>query len=522
MMKHVFSAAMLSVTLLANAQNIEIARKDIDNESYYKAKATLFQMLDNASFDQAHVAYYLGNVYLKTDNVDSAKIWYGKIGTSKTAYGYLAGARLALIDKDQTKARELFEKAAIISRNKNSEVLYQIGDAWYKPEVISLKEAIYNFEQAWKVDAKNSTNTLALGDAYLDNNEGGKAMSKYESAAELNPKLTMAFIKIGRLNVRGRIYDDAITAYQKAVALEPDNAIAHKELGEAYYLSRKYDLAKPELQKYAELAPEDKDAKTKFISFLFQLKEYEQAVTAANELLQDEPQNFLAWRTVAYSDYELKRYKEGNEAAQKFWEFADPKKVKPIDYVYSARLAAQAGDTAKAFAYFGPALAADSSNADLLSEYAKTLFTAKHYEEAAEQYAAKHAKFGSSSLDLYYWGRANFSAKNYPAADSIFAQFAEKNPTSPDGWLWQAKSLSMQDPELKEGKAFPHYQKFIEIAEADPARNKNNLKEAYQYSGLYNFYKAEDKVAAKASLDKALALDPNDEDIKGLIKSLGL
>ena len=241
--------AMIGAVLSAGAQTLEEARKDIDNENFFRAKNSLKKLLADPSVDHNQAAYYLG--------------------------------RIAIINKKNADAKGLLDKAAITSKMKNSEVLYQIGDAWFKPTTTDLKEAIYYFEEAYKLDLKNSTNMLALGDAYLENNEGGKAMSKYESAAEVNTKLTMAFVKIGRLNVRARTYDDAIAAYKKALSLEPDNALAHKELGEAYYLSKKYDLAKPEFKRYIELNKDDADAKTRFISFLFQSKDYEQVATEA-------------------------------------------------------------------------------------------------------------------------------------------------------------------------------------------------------------------------------------------------
>lgn len=512
--------AMIGAVLSAGAQTLEEARKDIDNENFFRAKNSLRKLLADPAVDHNQAAYYLGNAYLKTDDPDSAKIFYAMLGeNNKTAYGSLALGRIALINKKNADAKGLLDKAAITSKMKNSEILYQIGDAWFKPTTTDLKEAIYYFEEAYKLDLKNSTNMLALGDAYLENNEGGKAMSKYESAAEVNTKLTMAFVKIGRLNVRARTYDDAIVAYKKALALEPDNALAHKELGEAYYLSKKYDLAKPEFKRYIELNKDDADAKTRFISFLFQSKEYEQVATEAAQMLQDDPNNYILLRSLSFSNFELKRYKDGYEFAKRFWANSNGKKVKPIDYVYSARLAALNGDTVQAINYFKTALETEKDNADLSAEYAKTLWQSKRYTDAIVQYNAKIAQFGGGALDYYYLGRSYFSAGNYVAADSTFATFVTKQPTSPDGYVWRAKCNSRIDPEMKAGSAFPFYQKFIELAQADVTKNKRNLVEAYGYMGAY-YMNAKDNTQAKQNFEKALELDPNDELAKELLKGL--
>lgn len=513
-------AASIFVTTTVLGQTLEQARYDLDNENYFKAKNQLRKLLNDGTADKNQVAYYLGNVYLRTDEPDSARIFYSMLGAdNKTAFGYLANGRLALLNNDKATAKTLFEKAAIASKMKSSEVLYQIGNAWFKPTTTDINEAISNFEQAFKLDAKNSTNMLELGDAYLENNEGGKAMSKYESAAEVNAKLTLAFIKIGRLNLRARTYDDAIVAYNKAIALEPDNAIAHKELGETYYLSKKYDKAKPEFKRYIELNQDDADAKTKFLTFLFQIKEYEQCATEAASMITTDPKNYVILRALMYSNSELKRYKEGYEFSKKFWENAPEKKVKPLDFKISAQLAAQVGDTVQAIKYFTTALTTDSSNGDLRSDYAKVLFQSKRYAEAVTQYSDKIGKFGGTSLDFYYLGRSHFGAANYAAADTAFTVFVTKNPTSPDGYIWRAKSNSRIDTEMKVGSAKPFYEKFIELGQADAQKNKRNLLEAYNYLGAY-YLNVKDDVSAKANLDKALELDPADAIALELKKSL--
>ncbi len=69
-------------------------------------------------------------------------------------------------------------------------------------------------------------------------------------------------------------------------------------------------------------------------------------------MLQDDPNNYILLRSLSFSNFELKRYKDGYEYAKRFWANSRGKKVKPIDYVYSARLAALNGDTVQAIDYF--------------------------------------------------------------------------------------------------------------------------------------------------------------------------
>jgi tetratricopeptide (TPR) repeat protein len=522
------------INLHTFAQTLDDARRELDKENYIRAKNMLHTMLGSGIGDKTAIAYYIGTAYQKLDEPDSAKMYFMMPGAdNKTAYGYLAAGRLAVMKGDKAKAKEVLEKAAVTSRMKNSEILYQIAETWYKPTTLDLNEAIRNFEDAYKLDNKNLTNMIALGDAYLDNGEGGKALSKYESAAEVNPKLTMAFVKIGRLNARGRIWDDAITAFKKASALEPDYAVPHKELYESYFLSKQYDKAKPEFKRYIELNKEDADAKSKFVSFLFSIKEYDQCATEATQMLASDANNFVLMRASAYANYELKRYKEGLEYAKRFWVAAPTAKIRPLDYVYTAKLATQNQDTALALKYFNQALAIDTNNGELLSDYSKLMWSTKRYPEAIANYTKKIARFGGTFYDYYYIGRSNYAIANsmktdkagavpyYVAADSAFAQVTVKYPTQPDGWQYRAKCNNNLDPEMKTGGAKPFYEEFIKVAEkaTDPSKYKRGLVEAYDYLGAHAL-NGGDKGTARGYFTKSLELDPNDELAKELSKGL--
>jgi tetratricopeptide (TPR) repeat protein len=543
-LKFIAAVVLLSTQVFGQAP-LDDAKKEIDKENYVKAKNILMPLLSQPS-SAKEAAYYLGNAYLLNDDKDSAKVFYRQVGgaDNKTPIGYLANGRLALLNGDLAGAKKLFDMAAVKSGMKNATILYQAGDALFRPSASDLTAAISYFEDAYKLDNRNYVNMLELGDAYQANNDGGKALSKYESAAELYPNLTLAYIKIGRLNVAGRIYDDAITAYKKAIAIEPDYAVAHEGLAEAYYRATKFDLAKPEFKRYIELNKEDADAKIRFLVFLFQLKQYEQCVTEAQVMLNDDPSNYQILRILFYSQYELKRYKEGLDVAQKFWVAVPQAKVKPYDYIETARLSAKGGDTATALKYFSTALSIDTNNDELLGDYANLMYTTKRYSESIANYTKKITKFPYKAgyYDYYYIGRANYfialgfrsqkdnapaqdSANVYlTAADTAFAQLTNSWPTSADGWQWRAKANTYLDPEMKSGAAVPYYEQFVKLAEAttDPAlqtRFKSFLLDSYQYMGEY-YLNSKEYPAAKEWLDKAHKLDPFDQTTLELEKAL--
>ena len=539
-----FALMMILSSQIFGQNTFDNAKNEINKENYIKAKRILWSLLADGSADRNQVLYYLGNAYLKNDEADSARIFYSMMGgaENKTSWGFLGNGRLSLLNGDKDAAKKAFESAAFRSKNKDSEILFQAGDALYSPAVTDLPAAIGYFEDAYKLDNKNYMNMLELGDAYLKNNEGGKAMSKYESAAEVNPHLTMAFMKIGRLNTNARTYDDAISAYKKAVALEPDYALAHKELAEAYYLNHKYDLAKPEFKKYIDLNKDDADAKTKFLTFLFQIKEYEQCATEAQTMQTTDPTNYVILRALFYCDYELKRYKEGLEIAQRFWLAAPQSKVKSYDYVATARLATKTGDTTTAMKYFATALKVDSNNDELLSDYALMMYNTKHYYDAVANYMLKVNKFPAkaSFYDYYYIGRSNyyiamaFKAKKddaaaadsatyyFTAADTALSNLTTtKWGNTPDGWQWRAKCNIKLDPEMKGTAAKTFYEQFVKLATAaaDQTRFRSGLLDAYDYLGAYA-HNAKDTETAKGFFNKALELDPNDEFAKESLKDL--
>lgn len=521
-MRKLFSTAIVAFATTATfGQTIQEAQTLIDNENYYKAKQVLYKIYNTVPENKIEAAYYLGNAYLKDDDADSAKLFYKMVYNPETrsATGYLANGRLALLNNNLVDAKANFDRALQTTKMKNANVYYEIGDAYFSPSVIDLQLATTNLESAYNLDNKSTSIMLKLGDAYQkDANGGGKAMNKYEAAAEANKNLALAHVKIGRLAVNGRIYDQAIEAFNKALALEPGNAIIYKELGEVYYLTKQYDKFIQNFKKYVELSGDPK-ARAGLMDVYARGKDWAKVAEEAENGLKNDPSNPMFLRFLFYSNFELKRYKDGYDAMKRFMALPNVK-PKPTDLVYAARLAGQMNDST-ATAYFDTAIAQDPTNVDLVGEYAKALFLSRKYKEAVVQYEKKKSLVKDNklpSLDVYYLGRAYYGAGDSIKADTTFGEFIQRNPTSPDGYYWRAIT-NLKIGKLEDYNSFPWYSKYIEIAGSDPAKYKNNLVEAYSYLGVYYFEK--DKTKARENLNKALELDPNDQNAIELLKQLG-
>jgi TolA-binding protein len=119
-----------------------------------------------------------------------------------------------------------------------------------------------------------------------------------------------------------------------------------------------------------------------------------------------------------------------------------------------------------------------------------------------------------SSLDIYYLGRAYYACKEYVNADTNFADFTKMQPKAPDGYLWRAKcQLELDNMKDPKGLASPYYIKFIEVASADVAKNKNNLITAYSYLGFIALHN-KDNASAKMNFEKVISIDPENTEAK--------
>ncbi len=504
-----------------SAQTIEQAKSDFQNEKYKRAKRALVVICNTSPTSQSYL--YLGNNYLKIDEMDSAKMFYQKAEAGTDAYAYIAKARMAIINHaDKATQQSFIDKAISLSKKRDAEIFYQAGFLTFQPKSVNPEYYQQFFEQASIQAPDIDFYRLSLGDNYLIQHEGGKAMSKYEEVSDKNPNNLMALIKIGRLFYSSTNYTKAIEFLEKANAINATYDIVHKELGELYYLTKNYEKATDEFRKYLDLNDNDNRAKVTYGGFLFQLKEYQKTIDEVTLFSKQDTSNFIYYRLLGYSYYELKKMKDAEIAMNHFWKYCEQSKIISLDYIYSGRIATGNSDTASAITYLSKAVELDSNDVDIQSEYAKVLFNAKRYGEAAKAYLRRTqmTQREASPLDYYYLGRSCYSSGSYVNADSAFAKFVELQPTTPDGYLWRAKSnVELEDKTNLKGYASPHYLKFIELTAADPGKNRSNLISAYNYLAFVALTQ-NDNVKAKENFNKILEIDPGNTKAIDEIKRL--
>lgn len=122
---------------------------------------------------------------------------------------------------------------------------------------------------------------------------------------------------------------------------------------------------------------------------------------------------------------------------------------------------------------------------------------------------------------MYYLAQAQFFNEAYSRADSSFAMVLESTPNYAPAWIMRAKCNVNLDPDNVNFLAKPYFEKYVEVAEVDKAKEyvKKNLILAYNYLGVY-FVQQNDNTTAKSWFARTITLDPNDATASDALRIL--
>lgn len=526
------SLALSLMGSVAFSQSIKDAKLAMETEQYDKAKSMLKELVSKQASNGENY-FYLGQVYLKTDNIDSAKLVFqeGVDADAKYTLNKVGLGEVALIHGDEATASSLFSDATAKLKKKAYEEYLYIGQGYILAENPNYEKAIENLEIAKSRNSSDAQVYLSLGDAYLGNGNNSNAYLNYNEAKNLDPNLLMANVQMAVISKKAYAEDVAIEDLKQLTQEHPNFAPAYRELAETYYqwstrsttLEDQAEKRKQAVQyykQYMDLTDYSIDSRMRYADFLILAKDYTTLQEQAREMAKDAAMNKRILRYLGYAAYENGSYSEAKQALIEFIQSVEPTRIISQDYLFlgmsEIKLAEDkenntinATEFDAGIANLQKAVEKDSTIAEDLNTIGTELFRDKQYAAAAKifQIGSSVESSKNSITDHFYLGyslyfdyvtRVNDEEK--PDKDLLvrsanaFKQVGELAPTFEDAYLYEAKAYYLLvDPENPnaDGEA-PYvapYEKFIEVVTEKGAQTieakKRFLVEAHNVLGAY-------------------------------------
>ncbi len=510
------------ITALAQAQSLKEGIQSRDREQYQKAKSILTALVTTEPKNTDNF-YYLGDVYFKNEQYDSARYWFmkGITQNDNSALNYAGLGKVSMQNNNAVEGKANFDKAVSIAK-KDGQVYAVIAEYYLLLDKPDGKEALVYATKGVGIDPKNSWAKLMLGDAQMIALADGpsKAILQYKEAFALDPKSPLALWKMGKLYLSARNYELGIQTFKDGLAIDSLFAPIYRDLGELYYKAKKFDKAIVSYKKYLDIRDKSDGTDFRYASFLYLNEDYANALTILNTLVKKNYDNPVIYRIMAKSQYETKDYKNALINMDIFWSKVEARKIISQDYEYYGKILSKNGKDSLAVEYLCKALEKDSMNKELYGEVALIWSNLKKFDKSTVALQKKidiikvSGKANPTTLANEYLllGRTYMYAKNYLYADSLaFANVVLLKPELPVGYYKRAWANTFIDTNQKKGLAKPYYEKFIELAKTDSEKNKADLIQAYSYMGAY-YADKRDKVKFDEAWANVLKLDPKNKE----------
>jgi Flp pilus assembly protein TadD len=518
----IFSLSLFFGIGISSAQTIQDGKKLLLQQRYQSAKSTMEKVVAAGPTNPESI-YWMAQVLFEMKDISGAKEvlrkgMEGANGSNPLLLVAMGQAELA--EKKVNDARQRFETAVSLTKGKDIAVLVAIGkanleeagDPAYGIEKIKAATLIKNFKDAMA--------HVYMGDLYRKMMDGGGAVSSYENALLVDPKLAIAKYKIGKVYLtQGNEQKDIFLGkFNDAITDDPSFSPAIYDLY-VYYFMRDVNKASQYFNQYKLNADAGPALDYEEASLQFAAGDFNNAIRKADALLQTQGANADSrlYRLKGYSFDKLGDSVNAFSFLETFFQKAMPEQVNPDNYIVAALNAAKLKlSPDKIDYYFGMSIESDTLVANKL-DYAKK--ASDFYKRAGNtvksaQWLTKILSINPkiSKVDLYNAGFENFKATQYQLADSIFSVYKTQFPNEVYGHYWSFRSRSVIDSTMELGLAVPDCEKFISIAELDKSKNKSTLITAYGYLAGYNANVKKDLAIAKSFLEKIIEIDPTNQD----------
>ncbi len=171
-------------------------------------------------------------------------------------------------------------------------------------------------EQAARSGEQPLDTRLALGDAYLNVGDYGRALAEYQAAEKLAPKDTRVYRGLANAYYWQKNWADSERQYQRWLDAAPNDANAHLLYGLLLIEQKRTTTAADQIQQAAKLSPCSADAHLLLATMYYDQNDETQAITELKAATAIDPQNPDALYILGTLQYMQKDYPASAQALQ--------------------------------------------------------------------------------------------------------------------------------------------------------------------------------------------------------------
>lgn len=406
------------------------------------------------------------------------------------------------IQSDPARAADEVDQLLKGKNKKKPELLVAVGQAYL--ESGKEKEAQIYAELARKADMRYASAYVLEGDIALVQKNIGTACQFYEQAIYFDAGCKEAYLKYAYV-YRSSAPQLAIEKVMELKKIDPSYLPADRAIAEMYYDNNQFSKATLVYAQFINSSGVTEDDLIKYAFALFLSHDFNTSLQVAQKGLERYPRHATFNRLMMYNYADLKRYEEGLNAADQFFNASDHPDFAYLDYVYYGHLLHATKQHDAAIAQYTQAMELDNQKANLWREISEIYESKGDYDQAIESFRKymetvspeKHTADLDLELGKLYYakgtdtdtpsGMENEKIEALKKADEMFAAVSRKASNSHLGNFWRARTQSALDPETTQGLAKPYYELVIAmlIGKNEPMYN-TVLVECYSYLGYYH------------------------------------
>ncbi|MGA2966154.1 MAG: tetratricopeptide repeat protein [Terriglobales bacterium] len=190
----------------------------------------------------------------------------------------------------------------------------------------NLDLAIAALDSAVKADPRFALGFAELGEAYRMKYQRGKdtkwideALANCQKAQQLDDRLPVVYVTLGRIHQNTGKYDLALQEYQRALQLDPRSADAVSGLAKSYESAGRTSDAEAAYRQAIALRPDSWNGYNDLANFLDEHQRYDEAIAQYRHAMALTPDNAVLYSNLAgvYGDMGDQHYSEAEENYRK-------------------------------------------------------------------------------------------------------------------------------------------------------------------------------------------------------------